>query len=128
MDRFVDFLWVGAGGFIGTVLRFGLNIFFPSTMNSKFPWSTFLSNIIGCLILGIVSELATKYSLLRPDIDIFLTIGLCGGFTTFSTLVYEGFQLLRNGNPTMFMLYGFVSFFCGYLFLYAGMFITRKIL
>lgn len=126
MEKLIDVLWVGVGGFIGTILRYVLSILVPSSLNSKFPISTFLSNMLGCFILGIVSELALRYSSLRPDVYVFLTIGLCGGFTTFSALVYEGFHFLRQGNLIIFLLYGVASLVTGFLSLYAGILLTRN--
>lgn len=126
MEKLYDILWAGLGGFLGAALRYSINLIIPVNYNSRFPFGTFLANIIGCFVLGVVTEFALKNTSFRPDVYIFLTIGLCGGFTTFSTFVYEGFFFLKQGNLPVFLLYGTASFVTGFLSLYGGMILSRN--
>ena len=91
-------LWVGVGGFLGSVSRFVMagmfNRFSPAL---GFPVGTLTVNILGCLLIGLLHGLAETRSLLGPDIRIFLFIGVLGGFTTYSTFGFESLALLKDG-------------------------------
>lgn len=90
---------VGAGGFLGSLARYGLTVLaqkqFPA---SVFPWSTLAVNLLGCFLIGIIAGLAQEKQMLSPEAVVFLLIGLLGGFTTFSTFGYEIFALLRDAE------------------------------
>lgn len=96
-----DFLIVGTGGAIGSMLRYGGNLLYSS---KTFPVTTFLINITGSLIIGMVmgyclkQESATHWKL-------FLVTGICGGFTTFSAFSFENVLLLQNGKILLSLLY-----------------------
>jgi CrcB protein len=92
-------LLVGAGGFIGSVLRFavsgGVHRFVPM---STFPWGTFTVNVTGCLLIGILGGLGESRQLFSGEARVFLFLGLLGGFTTFSTFGYETLALMRDAE------------------------------
>jgi len=113
-------LIVGLGGFIGSVARFLVSRYFQENVGSVFPWSTFIVNIIGSLIIGIIYGISEKGDFLSPEIRLFLTVGICGGFTTFSTLSNDAFLLLRQQEWIRFAFYTSFSFFLGLLAVYAG--------
>ena len=100
---------VGLGSFAGGVLRFLLARFVQVNSASSFPWGTAAVNLLGCFILGFLYGLFNR-SLLHTETRLFLTAGLCGGFTTFSTLMNESFLLLKEGNFSAFFLYTLISF------------------
>jgi protein CrcB len=81
-------LIAGIGGFIGTVFRFLVSRYIQVTYLSVFPWGTFLVNILGSLLIGIFYGISEKGNFMSPEWRIFLTVGICGGFTTFSTFYY----------------------------------------
>ena len=116
---------IGFGGFIGTVARFLIARYFQLNYSSVFPWSTLLVNILGCLLIGIIYGISEKGSLFSPEIRLFLTIGVCGGFTTFSTFSDDAFLLLRHQEFIRFALYTSGSFFLGLLAIYAGRIIPK---
>ncbi len=118
-------LVVGFGGFIGTVLRFLISRYFQENVASVFPWSTFTVNIIGSLIIGIIFGLSEKGDFLNPEFRLFLTVGICGGFTTFSSLSNDAFILLRQQEWLRFAFYTSFSFFLGLIAVYSGRFITK---
>lgn len=105
---------VGLGSFAGGVLRFLLARFVQVNSASSFPWGTAAVNLLGCFILGSLYGLFDR-SLVHTETRLFLTAGLCGGFTTFSTLMNESFLLLKEGNFSAFFLYTLISFAGGSL-------------
>jgi len=106
-------LIAGLGGFIGTILRFLISRYIQVAYIIVFPWSTFLINILGSLMIGVVFGLSEKGNILSPEWRIFLTIGICGGFTTFSTFSNDAFILMQNKEWLRFTLYATLSFFLG---------------
>jgi fluoride exporter len=118
---------VGLGGFIGTVARFLISRYFQVNITSVFPWSTFVVNIVGCLLIGIIYGISEKSEVLSPEIRLFLTVGICGGFTTFSTFSNDAFLLIRQDEWFRFAMYASLSIFLGLMAVYAGRFIIKLI-
>ena len=87
---------VGCGGFLGAICRY-LAGFIPINSHG-FPFTTLLVNFAGAFLLGCFSYLPTMIPNFDPKISLFLTIGLCGGFTTFSTFSLDAIKLLENGK------------------------------
>lgn len=90
-----DFLLVGLGGGIGSMLRYGGNILTGSRI---FPLSTLLINIAGSLLIGVVIGISLRNENFAGNWKLFLATGICGGFTTFSAFSLENMQLLENGK------------------------------
>mgnify|MGYP006329402887 FL=1 len=120
-------LLVGLGGFIGTILRFLVARFFMTSFDSVFPWGTFVVNILGSLLIGIFLGLSEKGNLMSQEWTLFLTVGICGGFTTFSSFSNEGYILLQNKEILRFATYASLSFFLGLLAVFLGRAITKLI-
>ena len=116
---------VGLGGFIGTVARFLISRYFQVNVTSVFPWSTFIVNIVGCLLIGLIYGISEKGEVFSPEIRLFLTVGICGGFTTFSTFSNDAFLLARDQDWFRFALYTSLSLFIGLLAVYIGRFIIK---
>ena len=116
---FREIVAVFVGGGIGSIMRYLITkvSFFSS---NSFPYSTFISNIIGCLILGLALTYFMKNDSQNSTIFIFIAVGFCGGFTTFSTFSSEGLELINNGNLITFILYTFTSIFLGIIAIYLG--------
>ena len=92
-------LLVGLGGFLGSVLRYGIGgLVGRLKAGWSFPLETLLINVCGCLVLGLLAGLGESRGVFSPSTRAFLFIGVLGGFTTFSTFGYETFQLLRDGQ------------------------------
>lgn len=92
-------LLIGAGGFIGAVLRYLLSGYLQRlTRNDLFPFGTLGVNVIGCLAIGFLSYLAEARGAFTPESRALVFIGVLGGFTTFSTFSNETFNLLRGGE------------------------------
>ncbi|MFT3950874.1 MAG: fluoride efflux transporter CrcB [Oscillospiraceae bacterium] len=99
-------LIIGAGGFLGTVLRY-LTGSIPVLAGASFPIGTLLINLTGAFVIGAVSELPVRGVALGPNFYAFLTVGVCGGFTTFSTFSLETVRLMeraRYGAASLYVL------------------------
>ena len=115
-------LFIGLGGFAGSVLRYGAGELVKRAADTAaFPWHTLLINLAGCLLLGFLNGLFEKHGgALHPDVRMALTVGLCGGFTTFSTFAQENVALLRQGAYAAGMGYIAVSLLGGLLLVFLG--------
>jgi fluoride exporter len=92
------YLFIGIGGFIGSVSRYGLSSLLYRVLGDRFPYGTMAVNVIGCFTIGLLMTLFEDRWLVQPNIRLFLTVGILGGFTTFSTFSYETIEILRAGN------------------------------
>jgi len=106
-------LLVGTGGFIGSVARFLGSRYITENFLSSFPFGTMTINIIGCFLIGIFYGMSDRGNLMSEEWRIFLTVGFCGGFTTFSSFTSENITLLRDGAFVYFLLYTGLSVFLG---------------
>jgi len=120
-------LIAGSGGFIGTVLRYLCSRYFQENTFSLFPWGTFTVNIVGSLLIGIFYGMSERGNLLSADVRIFLTVGICGGFTTFSSLSNDAFILLQEKEWLKLSLYASLSFFLGLVAVYIGRTLIKSI-
>jgi fluoride exporter len=118
-------LLVGSGGFLGSISRFLASRYIQNIFPSAFPFGTFLVNVSGCLFIGLIYGFADRSSLLTPGWKLFLAVGFCGGFTTFSTFANENLALLRDGNIFNFLLYTCLSIFLGITATFLGVLITK---
>ncbi len=117
---------VGIGGFIGSVARYLLAIYALKPLGpTTFPWSTFIANIVGCLVIGLVYGLSEKFQWFNIEYRLLLATGICGGFTTFSTFAYENIILIQSNNLIVFALYCVLSIIIGLLFVFIGLSIIK---
>jgi len=99
-----DVLLIGAGGFIGAVLRYLVGLSTKIFKNElPLPLGTLIVNVVGCLLIGILATLAEEGNVITPQARNFLVIGILGAFTTFSTFGYESIALLRNESLFRFI-------------------------
>jgi fluoride exporter len=118
-----NLLFIGMGSFIGGIARFIIGRFIQSSVHSAFPWGTLIVNVIGCLIIGIIMGLAMK---VPAEWKLVLVVGLCGGFTTFSTFTLENFELIRSGYFFQFFWYTSLSVLLGLLATWGGFMASRS--
>ncbi len=121
-----NILLVGFGGFLGSVLRYGVSLFATHNLAPKslFPWGTFIVNIIGCLIIGVLWGILDTYDWLSDELRLFLMVGFCGGFTTFSSYALDG-HIVGKENVVLSLIYLTISLIIGMLFVYAGYSLVR---
>ena len=121
----MNILAVGAGGFIGAVLRYLIGKI-PVSENAVFPVKTFAINVIGCLVIGLITVLASKNTNIDQRWILFLKVGLCGGFTTFSTFALETTDLLKGGHTGIAFLYVLLSIVVGCAVIFGAELLTCK--
>ena len=92
------YLFIGLGGFLGSIARFGLASLVQNRTESLFPYGTMAVNIIGCFMIGLMMTLFQERIVVSQNIRLFLIIGILGGFTTFSSFSYDTFALMKSGN------------------------------
>ncbi len=118
-------LLVGTGGFLGSISRYLVSRFMLSNFPSAFPYGTFVVNITGCFLIGFIFGISEKSSIITTGWRLFLAVGFCGGFTTFSTFANENLALLRDGEFFNFFLYTGLSVVLGLTATFIGVFITK---
>jgi fluoride exporter len=115
-----DILLVGAGSALGGILRLLIGKSIMQFFQYPFPLGTFIVNITGSFLIGLLYALYGKSGNLSPAALLFLATGVCGGFTTFSAFSYENLLLLRSGNYMMALVYIAGSIVIGLLAVFAG--------
>lgn len=99
-------LWVGLGGFLGTVCRYSAGLWLARLLPSpQIPWATWFVNILGSLVMGLIVAVAGKGFITDQNWRLFLTVGFCGGFTTFSAFAYENLYMLQESQYMQSFLY-----------------------
>ena len=103
-DTIRNIIAVGAGSFIGGIARYLVSLAMKG-ISKGFPWATLLVNLLGCLIIGLLWGFLSRNASESTSWGLFLTVGLCGGFTTFSTFSKEALTMLQTGQ-----IWGFASY------------------
>jgi len=116
---------IGLGGFIGSILRYVVGKSVDERLNSAFPWGTFTVNVVGSFIIGLVYTLALRKLGLAENWRLFLGVGFCGGFTTFSAFAWENVNLLDQKLIGTSLLYIIMSVILGLLAIVAGGWVSR---
>ncbi|MBP9990415.1 MAG: CrcB family protein [Bacteroidales bacterium] len=119
-------LCVGAGSCLGGMLRY-LVYLLTDHLRIHSSWATMIVNIVGCMILGVICGVIDKGGNISNNLRLFLVFGICGGFTTFSTFINDGFKLMRGGEMFYAIGYAALSIFIGLALLYCGYLLGRKI-
>ncbi len=118
MMTMIKCLIVGAGGAIGAIGRYLMGLL-PMNPENGFPLKTFLINVIGCFIIGIIAALADKNAV-NPNLVLLIKVGICGGFTTFSSFALETEGLIAKGSTGVALMYVILSLVCGVLAVFAA--------
>lgn len=120
-------LIVGTGGFIGSVARYFVSKLNITAGLFSIPVGTLLVNVTGSLLLGILVGIADRTTLLSLEWRLFLMVGLCGGFTTFSTFAGENMTLMHNGQFMSVFIYTSLSIFLGFAAVFLGYTVSKLI-
>ena len=122
-----DILIVGIGSGIGGICRYLISLFMSLDRNG-FPWGTFTANVAGCLLIGLLWGLTSRFHNLSPAFSLLFMVGFCGGFTTFSTFMNESSLLIKDENYFYFVFYLFGSLALGLLALLFGHWLAIRFL
>jgi fluoride exporter len=100
MGTVSTWLAVAVGGALGSLARFWLGALMTMLTGPRFPWGTLLINVLGSFIIGLVAGLTAMPARvgMHPDVRVFLMVGICGGFTTFSAFSLQSLELLQGGE------------------------------
>ena len=120
-----NILWVFLGGGLGSVLRYGISKNLYPFFENYFL-STLTVNLIGSFLIGLFIGFEIKYILQKP-LMMFLVVGFCGGFTTFSTFALENYNLLKSGEYLLAFIYIISSIVVGILAVGFGFFVAKQI-
>lgn len=115
-----DLVLVLSGSAIGGTARYIFSLLAIKAFPGKWPWGTFLVNLLGCFIIGLVFALASRNPERAHSIRLLLATGFCGGFTTFSAFAMENFQLIKHGQPILTILYISTSVTLGIVSVWLG--------
>jgi CrcB protein len=118
-------LFIAIGGAIGSVLRFLTTVLVSKFWSNHFPLATFMVNVIGCFLIGILMGFLTKNALDNSNLKYFLVTGFCGGFTTFSAFGIENVTLLQNNNTILAFAYMAVSILLSLFAVWLGLFVAK---
>jgi CrcB protein len=121
-------LYVAVGSALGGVSRYLLGGLIQQLLDTTFPAGTLLINISGSFLLGVILRYAIETPTLSPEIRALLTIGFCGGYTTFSTFSYETVALLEDGEWTRAGLYVGASVVLSLLGVFLGFALAREVI
>jgi fluoride exporter len=119
-------LLVGAGGAAGSMARYAIGLLISKHISHPYPYATFIVNIVGCFIIGILFGITQRNPAFHADWWLVLATGFCGGFTTFSSFALEGNNLLRTQQTGTMLLYTALSLVAGFILCYAGIRLAGK--
>ena len=123
-DIFKNIVVVGAGSFIGGAARYLVSLMMKG-VGKGVPLATLAVNLVGCFLIGLLWGLFSRNGTEGSSWALFLTVGLCGGFTTFSTFSKEALMMLQGGNVWGFAGYVAISVVAGVALVSLGYFIVR---
>ena len=119
-------LLVAMGGALGSAGRFVLSRLLQEGAQTAFPLATFVVNMVGCFVIGLVYGLSARGNAMGDGTKLLLTTGFCGGFTTFSTFCHEGVALMRGGSHGLTLVYAMGSVAVGFVAVWMGLWVASK--
>lgn len=118
-------LLIALGGGLGSVFRYLTMLFINRHSQLFFPYATFVANILGCFLIGLILGLLEKNNITNPDLKFFLVTGFCGGYTTFSTFSNENVSLLQANQIGIAFLYIGLSIIFGLAATWGGLMVSK---
>ena len=117
-------IFIGCGSFIGGAARYIISVAMKAK-SKGFPWGTLIVNLVGCLVIGLLWGFFSKNSSESSSWALFMIVGICGGFTTFSTFSKEALMMLQAGNFISLLAYVTISVIAGIALVAAGYYLVR---
>ena len=117
-------IFIGCGSFIGGAARYLISATMK-TMSKGFPWGTLVVNLVGCLLIGLLWGFFSRGGNDNSSWALFMTVGICGGFTTVSTFSKEALMMLQSGNYMGLLAYVGISVLVGITLVAAGYYLAR---
>lgn len=124
---FKQLILIFIGGGLGSALRYVIHYITSKNLSIGFPVGTLLVNVLGSFAIGLIYALSFK-TFINNDVRLFLTIGFCGGFTTFSTFAFDGLQLMRGSQPILFIAHVWSSVGLCLLFVWLGDYLGKLLI
>jgi len=118
---------VGLGGFFGSIARFWLGSYVTYRMGARFPYGTFIINISGSFLIGLIVTLLAERTHWSANLLYLIPIGFIGAYTTFSTFELEVFRSVRSGDVLLALLYVTVSVCLGFAAVWLGILSGRAL-
>lgn len=118
-------LFIGLGGFIGSIARYGVSKLNFSWQFHHIPMGTLVVNLVGSLLIGLFAGIFVHQVTYSENLKLFLITGICGGFTTFSAFTFENLQLIREGYLTASIIYLTISILFGILAVLGGIWMAK---
>jgi CrcB protein len=123
----INYVLIGAGGFIGAVVRYALATWIGQKWGRSFPLGTFVINVSGSFLIGLLMTLLTEKFTMNPQWRLLMVVGFLGAYTTFSTFEYETGNLLKDGEIVLATLNVVFSVVLGFVALKLGEVIAKSI-
>jgi len=120
-------VFIAIAGALGTLSRYGLSEMTHNWLGRNFPWGTLVINIAGCFVIGFLMTFFAGTSFFSKEVQLAVTVGFLGAFTTFSTFGYDSFKFFHNGSWEMGMLNIIANVVIGLLAVMGGMGIARLV-
>lgn len=118
-------LIVALGGAVGSALRYLTSVFISRYFSGHYPLATFLTNVLGCLLIGLLMGYFTKNQMEDSQLKWLLVTGFCGGYTTFSAFGYENISMIQNGQSLTAFGYIAASVIGGLVAVWLGLVLTK---
>ena len=123
---FKTLFFIAIGGALGSILRYSVTLLVNKFWSDNFPLATFITNCLGCFMIGFFIGFLERNNITNLNIKWFLITGLCGGFTTFSAFGFENVTLLNNNNSSIAFLYIGLSVITGLFAVWFGLFVSEN--
>jgi len=108
------------GGALGTLSRYSMSVFVYKIFGADFPYGTLAVNLTGCFLVGFLASITEDRFVFGSNIRVFLMIGFCGAFTTFSTFILETSNLIKDGETLRALLNVLLSVIVGFIIFRLG--------
>lgn len=116
--------YVGIGGFIGASLRYIISMQSSKWFGTTLPYGTLIVNVLGGILLGFIMQISLTSNLISPNLKLFLTSGILGGLTVFSTFSYETITLFNDGSYFLALLNTFLNLFLSFFGVIIGKYLA----